>query len=98
MRRDEVGRSDPQQRLMLEVVRECMEDAGETNWRGKRIGCYMGNFGEDWLEMISKESQQYGLYRSTGCGDFMLPNRISYEFDIHGPRFVSIVLYKTLRF
>lgn len=65
-----------------------MEDAGETNWRGKRIGCYMGNFGEDWLEMFSKESQQYGLYRATGYGDFMLPNRISYEFDIHGPSMI----------
>lgn len=49
--RTEVERADPQQRLMLEVARECFEDAGVTNWRGKTIGCYIGNFGEDWVEL-----------------------------------------------
>ncbi|POR37433.1 Putative polyketide synthase [Tolypocladium paradoxum] len=86
MRRAEVERTDPQQRQMLEVARECMEDAGETNWKGRPIGCYMGSFGEDWTEMFAKESQQYGLYRVTGYGDFMLPNRVSYEMDLMGPR------------
>ena len=35
MPRMEVERTDPQQRLMLEVTRECFEDAGETAWKGK---------------------------------------------------------------
>ena len=47
MRRAELEKADPQQRQILEVVRECIEDAGETNWRGQNIGCYVGNFGED---------------------------------------------------
>ncbi|KAJ5965134.1 uncharacterized protein N7479_005010 [Penicillium vulpinum] len=81
----EVSRMDPQQRQMLEVARECMEDAGETNWKGRPIGCYMGSFGEDWLEICVKEPQQYGQYRASGHGDFMLPNRISYEMDLMGP-------------
>lgn len=55
---------------MLEIVRECIEDAGETDWRGRNIGVYMGTFGEDWFEMYAKESQQYGNYRATGHGDF----------------------------
>ena len=84
----EVDRVDPQQRQMLEVTRECIEDAGETNYRGQVIGCYMGSFGEDWCEMFSREPQQYGLYRVTGYGDFMLPNRVSYEMDLKGPRYV----------
>ena len=54
---------DPQQRLLLEVVWECMETAGQTDWSGKDIGCYVGTFGEDWLEMGSKDSQNVGLYR-----------------------------------
>lgn len=85
----EVERMDPQQRQMLEVARECMEDAGETNWKGRPIGCYMGSFGEDWLEICVKETQQYGQHRVSGYGDFMLPNRVSYEMDLTGPRLVD---------
>ncbi|KAI2465872.1 fatty acid synthase S-acetyltransferase [Annulohypoxylon bovei var. microspora] len=85
MPRTEVERADPQQRLLLEVARECFEDAGVTNWRGKTIGCYVGNFGEDWLEMFAKESQQWGMHRVVGTGDFVLSNRISYEMDLRGP-------------
>ncbi|KAH7372241.1 putative polyketide synthase [Pyrenochaeta sp. MPI-SDFR-AT-0127] len=83
--RTEVERADPQQRLMLEVARECFEDAGLTNWRGKTIGCYIGNFGEDWIEMFAKEPQQWGMHRIVGTGDFVISNRLSYEFDIKGP-------------
>lgn len=87
MPRTEVERADPQQRLMLEVARECIEDAGVTNWRGKTIGCYMGSFGEDWTEMFAKEPQQYGMHRIVGYGDFALANRVSYEMDLRGPRY-----------
>lgn len=57
MARMEVERLDPQQRLMLEVARECFDDAGVTSWRGKRIGCYMGSLFEDWCEMFARETQ-----------------------------------------
>lgn len=97
MPRTEVERADPQQRLLLEVARECFEDAGVTNWRGKTIGCYVGNFGEDWLEMFAKESQQWGMHRVVGTGDFVLSNRISYEMDLRGPRYAhasqSMLIY-----
>lgn len=36
MSRREIERLDPQQRLMLQVVRECFESAGVTGWRGSR--------------------------------------------------------------
>lgn len=85
MAKVDVERMDPHQRQMLEVARECLEDAG-VSWKGRPIGCYMGSFGEDWVEMFAKEDQQYGLYRVTGYGDFMLSNRISYEMDLTGPR------------
>lgn len=88
MPRGELERTDPHHRQMLEVARECIEDAGEVGWRGKSVGCYMGSFGEDWCEMFAKESQQYGLYRVSGYGDFMLSNRVSYEMDLKGPRYV----------
>jgi hypothetical protein len=82
----ELERLDPQQRLLLEVTWECLENAGETNWRGKNIGCWAGVFGEDWLDIQSRDIQDMGLYRITGHGDFVLGNRVSYEFDFKGPR------------
>ncbi|CAG8152229.1 unnamed protein product [Penicillium salamii] len=88
MGKSEAERVDPQQRQMLEVARECLEDAGEVNWKGKPIGCFMGSFGEDWVEMFAKENQQYGQHRATGHGDFMLANRVSYEMDLTGPSMV----------
>lgn len=88
MPRMEVERTDPQQRLMLQTARECFEDAGEIAWRGKRIGCFMGSLGEDWCEMFARETQNWGPYRYTGFGDFALSNRVSYEMDLQGPRFV----------
>ncbi|THC96687.1 hypothetical protein EYZ11_003842 [Aspergillus tanneri] len=33
----EAGYQDPQQRLLMEVVWECMDNAGQTGWRGKDI-------------------------------------------------------------
>ncbi|PWY70902.1 putative polyketide synthase [Aspergillus heteromorphus CBS 117.55] len=81
----EVERLDPQQQQLLEVVYECLENAGSTSWRGSDIGCYVGMFGEDWLDLMAKETQHMGGYRVTGYGDFVLGNRISYEFDLHGP-------------
>lgn len=90
MPRMEVERIDPQQRLMLEVARECLEDAGEPAWGGKRIGCYIGSLGEDWCEMFARETQHWGPYRYTGFGNFALSKRISYEMDLQGPRFVRV--------
>ncbi|KAH6658527.1 KR domain-containing protein [Truncatella angustata] len=81
----EVERADPQQRLLLELTRECLESAGEVDYRGKTIGTFVGSFGEDWLELFGKDPQLYGTYKITGYGDFVLPNRISYEYDLRGP-------------
>ena len=86
MNKTEAENADPQQRILLEVVRECLENAGETAWRGKQIGCYVGVFGEDWIDMGAKDTQNLGLYRITGAGDFALANRVSYEYDFQGPR------------
>jgi acyl transferase domain-containing protein len=77
---------DPQQRLLLEVIWECLENAGETTWRGKTVGCYVGVFGEDWLEIACKDSQKVDRYRALGTGAYALANHISYQYDFRGPR------------
>ncbi|KAI2968758.1 hypothetical protein CBS147323_4154 [Aspergillus niger] len=82
----EAGLMDPQQRLLLEVVWECLEDAGETSWRGKDIGCYVGVFGEDWLELSLKGLDPCpDRHHALATGGFALSNRVSYEFDFRGP-------------
>jgi acyl transferase domain-containing protein len=87
----EAARLDPQQRLLLEVIWECMENAGQTEWRGKDIGCYVGVFGEDWLDMCAKDVHHVDRYHALGTGNFALSNRASYEYDLRGPR--SELLY-----
>lgn len=82
---------DPNQRLTLEVVREAMERAGE-NWRGKPIGTYVGMFTEDWQDLHHKESDFFHPSLMMGTLDFALANRISYEYDLRGPRFVTHLL------
>ena len=92
MSRKEVERCDPQQRQLLEVVKECLDDAGEVKYRGQLIGCYVGTFGEDWLHISNKEPHHHGGYGyiATGSGDLFLANRVSYEYDLKGPRYDCI--------
>ncbi|WAO96249.1 Carrier domain-containing protein [Fusarium falciforme] len=88
MSKRELERCDPQQRKLLEITREVLESAGETEFRGKPIGCYVGTFGEDWLQMSGKEDQHIGGYPLAAYGDLILANRISFEYDLKGPSMV----------
>ncbi|PYH30922.1 fatty acid synthase S-acetyltransferase [Aspergillus neoniger CBS 115656] len=81
----ELARMDPQQRLLLKVVWECMESGGQVAWQGRDIGCFVGVFGEDWLDMTRKDYQNLGQGRVGGTGDFALANRVSYHYDLTGP-------------
>lgn len=85
----EIERCDPQQRQMLEVAHECIVDAGVTGWRGSNTGVFMGNYGDDWADMLYKETQQYGIHNVMGQYDFVIANRVSYEMDLRGPRYVD---------
>ncbi|KAJ5631672.1 fatty acid synthase S-acetyltransferase [Penicillium longicatenatum] len=85
MSNDAGSQIDPQQRLLLELVWECMESAGQVNWRGKDIGTYVGNFGEDWLEMCLRDPLRMQRLQVFGASDFSLSNRVSYEYDLGGP-------------
>lgn len=50
---------DPQQRKLLEVVFECLENAGVSldQASGSNTGCYVGNFTFDYMVMQTKESE-----------------------------------------
>ena len=67
--------------------RECLETAGEANWRGKSVGCYVGTWGDDWKEFQTREQHGGGgMAAVNGHTDFMMANKISYEYDFRGPR------------
>ena len=39
--------------------------------------------------MSARETQHSGGYIVTGHGDLMISNRVSYEYDLRGPRYVD---------
>ncbi|KAK2037056.1 KR domain-containing protein [Colletotrichum somersetense] len=82
--RNEVEQMDPAQRMLLEITWECLENAGEVNWQGKAVGCYVGSFAEDWATEMERDAQYFDQYPA-GKWDFMLSNRISYVYDFRGP-------------
>lgn len=89
MTKQEMECLDPQQRLVLEVVYESLQNAGQDPQalRGRKIGVYLGTFEGDWLELDGKDSQTSLTYRLTGFGDYMVANRVHYEFGFMGPRY-----------
>lgn len=95
MTKQEIESMDPQQRLTLEIVYECLQNAGQkpSELRGQKIGVYMCTFEGDWLELDGRDPQQYHIYRLTGYGDYIPANRVHYEFGFMGPRLVREFIY-----
>lgn len=52
----------PQQVKLLEVIRECLEDACEVNYRSEDacVGCYIGMSGEDDVSMVLSKNDMKG--------------------------------------
>lgn len=87
----EVETMDPSQRKLLEVSYEAIENAGET-WdsvSGSRTGVFVGNFCLDHWMIQSRDWDNPRPYAFTGAGTSILANRISYIFNLQGPRYVS---------
>ncbi|KAL8676104.1 MAG: hypothetical protein Q9186_007343 [Xanthomendoza sp. 1 TL-2023] len=78
---------DPQQRLLLETAYEAFENAGITldQLRGSSTAVYAATFTHDYDRNIFKDPLDIPKYHTTGCGDAILSNRISYVFDLKGP-------------
>jgi len=87
MTKKEVEILDPQQRLALEVVYETFQNAGQkpSDLKGRKVGVYACNFGGDRQELDARDTQTRHPYDLTSTFDFVLANRISYEFNLVGP-------------
>ncbi|KAL4734420.1 hypothetical protein BDV11DRAFT_174769 [Aspergillus similis] len=81
----ETAGSDPRARLLLEVVHECLENAGKTRYRGEKIGCYIGAWGVDWSELTLKDGQQRNPMIGAAAGSFFLSSYIAWNLDLRGP-------------
>lgn len=79
---------DPQQRKLLEVVYECFESAGASvqHVAGSNTGVYIGNFTVDFQTLQARDPESLHRYSATGSGTAILSNRLSYIFDLRGPR------------
>lgn len=79
---------DPALKKLLEVVYETIESAGVSleKLAGSETGCYVGSFNHDELFGKVRESQFAGPQTGTAAIAPFLANRISYTFDLKGPR------------
>lgn len=81
----EASTLDPQQRLVLEVAWEALEDAGYPLEKvaGTRMGVFTGASSHDYYDIQDLDS--ITTHSVTGWAMCMTSNRISYVFDLHGP-------------
>nr|RNJ67694.1 MAG: aminotransferase class I/II-fold pyridoxal phosphate-dependent enzyme [Leptolyngbya sp. IPPAS B-1204] len=77
---------DPQQRLLLEVTWEALEDAGliPERLRGSQTGVFIGIGTHDYSIRMWQHPVN-DPYATTGTGNCIAANRISYVFDFKGP-------------
>lgn len=87
--RREAEQMDPQQRLMLEVAWEALEDAGIPADRlsGSSTGVYVGASGLDHASAFAGDPAAIDRSFMTGNTLSIISNRISYCFDLRGPSF-----------
>ncbi|HWD97874.1 MAG TPA: type I polyketide synthase [Bryobacteraceae bacterium] len=85
----EAAYMDPQQRLMLEVSWEAMEDAGLVPERleGTDVGVFAGAFTLDYkaIQLSPLNRHLIDAHTATGTMMTMISNRLSYIFDFRGP-------------
>lgn len=80
---------DPQQRKLLEVAWEALEDAGQKPFSlsGQPIGVYIGGFTLDYkiVQFADLSFKSIAAHTATGTMMTLLSNRLSYCFDLRGP-------------
>ncbi|KAH8589614.1 hypothetical protein B0O99DRAFT_522829 [Bisporella sp. PMI_857] len=78
---------DPQQRKMLEVCYEVLENAGVRldQAAGSNTGVYAATFTTDYQQMSIFERDFRHNYAATGVDPGIISNRINNAFDLNGP-------------
>ncbi len=78
---------DPQQRWLLEIAYEALEDAGIPldDVRGSRTGVFIGMSTSDYAQMQAQGRGIPDPHTMSGGALCIAANRISYAFDLRGP-------------
>ncbi|MEV2277435.1 amino acid adenylation domain-containing protein [Nocardiopsis sp. NPDC049922] len=85
----EAEHMDPQQRKLLEVAWEALEDGGQKPFglAGTDVGVFVGAFTLDYkiLQFADLDFDTLAAHTATGTMMTMVSNRISHCFDFRGP-------------
>ncbi len=86
----EAMRMDPQQRILLEVSYESLEDAGLNvdALAGSNMGVFSSLYASQFSHLQKLDSDMDALFIPTGSAISMAANRLSYLFDLRGPSLV----------
>jgi len=78
---------DPNQRQMLEVVFEGLENAGLPLEKldNQLIGCFVGSYAADYGDMQNRNPEDRPANSALGVGRAILANRLSHFLNIKGP-------------
>ncbi|MCK9396268.1 MAG: phosphopantetheine-binding protein, partial [Methylobacter sp.] len=78
---------DPQQRILLELVWQAIEQAGYApdSLAGSNTGVFIGASGSDYARLLDQSRGPVDAHYGTGNSMAVLANRISYFYDFHGP-------------
>ncbi|KAK7972314.1 Fumagillin dodecapentaenoate synthase [Apiospora saccharicola] len=78
---------DPNQRQMLEVVFEGLENAGVTleQLDGQQVGCFVGSYAADYADMQNRDPEDRPPNNALGVGRAINANRLSHFLNIKGP-------------
>ncbi|WP_249416818.1 type I polyketide synthase [Streptomyces sp. TS71-3] len=79
---------DPQQRLVLELAWEALEDAGivPAALRGSRTAVFVGALRDDYANLLYQHgTEAITQHTMTGLNRGIIANRVSYFLDLHGP-------------
>ncbi|MEU0505492.1 type I polyketide synthase [Nocardia sp. NPDC005998] len=82
--------ADPQQRLMLELGWAAFEDAGliPGDFRGHRVGVFVGAMWDDYAELTRGESGAVSAGTASGIQRSLIANRLSHFLGVDGPSLV----------
>lgn len=83
----EAARMDPQQRLMLEVAADALDDAslGKGELAQHVTGVYVGCWASDWEGHEYADRKHTDVYSMAGSGRCLISGRVSFAFDLRGP-------------
>ncbi|KZL09104.1 Polyketide synthase PksN [Pseudovibrio axinellae] len=86
----EAEAADPQLRMVLRLVRTCLQDAGLAlrDVKGKRVGVFMGARPANYFALTPEGADRLAPDLFLGSDEAMIAGRIAHNLDLHGPAVV----------